>query len=162
MREPSAERFFALRIHKSWKNSLKHRKILLGLRWSSDSPARRNMVFPALWWSEPTYILPPRSAVDRGQRSPLDTALKHTACLRSRRGSVPLCSRRRSAAAPMAGLAPSAGNKQPWRAVACGDKAHFYEKKTKALSNHPPLHIRKRGNIEQDTDYNGLCQRYLI
>ncbi len=34
----------------------------------------------------------------------------------------------------MTRLAPSAGNKQPWRAVVCGDKVHFYEKKTMATS----------------------------
>lgn len=28
-------------------------------------------------------------------------------------------------------LAPSAVNKQPWRAVVCGDKVHFYEKRSK-------------------------------
>ena len=28
-------------------------------------------------------------------------------------------------------LAPSAVNKQPWRVVMCGDKAHFYEKQSK-------------------------------
>ncbi len=28
-------------------------------------------------------------------------------------------------------LAPSAVNKQPWRVVVCGDKAHFYEKRSK-------------------------------
>ena len=32
-------------------------------------------------------------------------------------------------------LAPSAVNKQPWRAVVCGDNVHFYEKKNKAHSN---------------------------
>lgn len=32
----------------------------------------------------------------------------------------------------MVRLAPSATNKQPWRAVVCGDKVHFYEKKTMA------------------------------
>ncbi|MDE5590783.1 MAG: nitroreductase [Acetatifactor sp.] len=30
----------------------------------------------------------------------------------------------------MVRLAPSAGNKQPWRAVVCGNKVHFYEKKS--------------------------------
>lgn len=30
----------------------------------------------------------------------------------------------------MARLSPSAGNKQPWRAVADGDKVHFYEQKS--------------------------------
>ncbi len=29
-------------------------------------------------------------------------------------------------------LAPSAVNKQPWRAVVCGDRVHFYEKQSKA------------------------------
>lgn len=43
----------------------------------------------------------------------------------------------------MARLAPSAGNKQPWRAIVCGDKVHFYEKKTKAMSNNPLGDIQK-------------------
>ena len=43
----------------------------------------------------------------------------------------------------MARLAPSAGNKQPWRAVVCGDKVHFYEKKAKAMSNNPLGDIQK-------------------
>ena len=30
----------------------------------------------------------------------------------------------------MARWAPSAGNKQPWRAVVCGDAVHFYEKRS--------------------------------
>ena len=29
-------------------------------------------------------------------------------------------------------LAPSAVNKQPWRAAVCGNRIHFYEKKNKA------------------------------
>ena len=33
-------------------------------------------------------------------------------------------------------LAPSAVNKQPWRAVVCGEKVHFYEKKSKALAEN--------------------------
>ena len=43
----------------------------------------------------------------------------------------------------MTRLAPSAGNKQPWRAVVCGDKVHFYEKKTKAMQNNPLGDIQK-------------------
>lgn len=43
----------------------------------------------------------------------------------------------------MARLAPSAGNKQPWRAVVCGDTVHFYEKKAKAMSNNPLGDIQK-------------------
>ena len=35
----------------------------------------------------------------------------------------------------MVRLAPSATNKQPWRAVVCGDAVHFYEKKAKGMSN---------------------------
>ncbi len=31
-------------------------------------------------------------------------------------------------------LAPSAVNKQPWRVVICGDKAHFYEKRSKGFA----------------------------
>lgn len=43
----------------------------------------------------------------------------------------------------MVRLAPSAGNKQPWRAVVCGDTVHFYEKKAKAMSNNPLGDIQK-------------------
>ena len=43
----------------------------------------------------------------------------------------------------MVRLAPSATNKQPWRAVVCGDTVHFYEKKTKSLADNPLGDIRK-------------------
>lgn len=43
----------------------------------------------------------------------------------------------------MVRLAPSAGNKQPWRAVVCGDVVHFYEKKVKAMSNNGLGDIQK-------------------
>lgn len=43
----------------------------------------------------------------------------------------------------MVRLAPSAGNKQPWRAVVCGDTVHFYEKKAKSLSQNPLGDIQK-------------------
>ena len=43
----------------------------------------------------------------------------------------------------MTRLAPSAGNKQPWRAVVCGDRVHFYEKKAKAMQNNPLGDIQK-------------------
>lgn len=32
-------------------------------------------------------------------------------------------------------LAPSAVNKQPWRVVLCGDRAHFYEKQSRGYDN---------------------------
>ena len=32
-------------------------------------------------------------------------------------------------------LAPSAVNKQPWRAVVCGDRVHFFEKRSKARAS---------------------------
>ncbi len=43
----------------------------------------------------------------------------------------------------MVRLAPSAGNKQPWRVIVCGNKVHFYEKKTKSMSNNPLGDIQK-------------------
>ncbi len=43
----------------------------------------------------------------------------------------------------MVRLAPSAGNKQPWRVIVCRDKVHFYEKKTKSMSNNPLGDIQK-------------------
>lgn len=43
----------------------------------------------------------------------------------------------------MARLAPSAANKQPWRAIVCGNRVHFYEKKTKAMSDNPLGDIQK-------------------
>lgn len=41
----------------------------------------------------------------------------------------------------MVRLAPSAGNKQPWRVIVCGENVHFYEKKT--MSNNPLGDIQK-------------------
>ena len=41
----------------------------------------------------------------------------------------------------MVRLAPSAGNKQPWRAVICGERVHFYEKKT--MADNPLGDIQK-------------------
>lgn len=41
----------------------------------------------------------------------------------------------------MVRLAPSAVNKQPWRAVVCGDRVHFYKKSAKSLS-HDELDIQ--------------------
>lgn len=43
----------------------------------------------------------------------------------------------------MVRLAPSATNKQPWRAVVCGNAVHFYEKKTKSLADNPLGDIQK-------------------
>lgn len=43
----------------------------------------------------------------------------------------------------MVRLAPSAGNKQPWRAVVCGNAVHFYEKKTKSMADNPLGDIQK-------------------
>lgn len=43
----------------------------------------------------------------------------------------------------MVRLAPSAGNKQPWRVIICGNTAHFYEKKTKSLSQNALGDIQK-------------------
>ena len=41
----------------------------------------------------------------------------------------------------MVRLAPSAVNKQPWRAVVCGDTVHFYKKSAKSLA-HEELDIQ--------------------
>lgn len=40
-------------------------------------------------------------------------------------------------------LAPSAVNKQPWRVVVCGDKAHFYEKHSKGYVSGDGWDIQK-------------------
>ena len=40
-------------------------------------------------------------------------------------------------------LAPSAVNKQPWRVVVCGDKAHFYEKQSKGYVSGDGWDIQK-------------------
>ena len=40
-------------------------------------------------------------------------------------------------------LAPSAVNKQPWRVVLCGDKAHFYEKRSKGYVSGDGWDIQK-------------------
>lgn len=40
-------------------------------------------------------------------------------------------------------LAPSAVNKQPWRIIVCGDKAHFYEKRSKGYVSADGWDIQK-------------------
>lgn len=40
-------------------------------------------------------------------------------------------------------LAPSAVNKQPWRVVVCGDKAHFFEKRTRGYVSPDGWDIQK-------------------
>ena len=40
-------------------------------------------------------------------------------------------------------LAPSAVNKQPWRVVVCGDRAHFYEKRSKGYVSADGWDIQK-------------------
>ena len=40
-------------------------------------------------------------------------------------------------------LAPSAINKQPWRAVVCGDTVHFFEKRAKSMSSAKTGDIQK-------------------
>jgi len=40
-------------------------------------------------------------------------------------------------------LAPSAVNKQPWRVVVCGDKVHFYEKRSKGYVSGNDWDIQK-------------------
>lgn len=40
-------------------------------------------------------------------------------------------------------LAPSAVNKQPWRVVVCGDKAHFYEKRSKGFVDKSGWDLQK-------------------
>ena len=58
--------------------------------------------------------------------------------------SQPLSSERAgkyAAALEMVRLAPSAVNKQPWRAVVCGETVHFYKKSAKSLS-HDELDIQ--------------------
>lgn len=40
-------------------------------------------------------------------------------------------------------LAPSAVNKQPWRVIVCGDKAHFYEKRSKGYVSADGWDIQK-------------------
>lgn len=43
----------------------------------------------------------------------------------------------------MVRLAPSAANKQPWRAVLCGNSVHFYKNKARAMSNNTLGDIQK-------------------
>ena len=40
-------------------------------------------------------------------------------------------------------LAPSAVNKQPWRVVVCGDKAHFYEKRSRGYVSETGWDLQK-------------------
>ena len=68
----------------------------------------------------------------------------------------------------MVRLAPSAGNKQPWRAVVCGDTVHFYEKKDKAMSNNPLGDIQKvdvgiaLAHFDLTLKENGINGRFAV
>ena len=68
----------------------------------------------------------------------------------------------------MARLAPSAANKQPWRAVVCGDKVHFYEKRSKAMSNNPLWDIQKvdvgiaLAHFDLTLKENGIDGRFTV
>lgn len=61
----------------------------------------------------------------------------------------------------MARLSPSAGNKQPWRAVIDGDKVHFYEKKS--MKDSPLGDIQKvdvgiaLAHFDMTMEENGLA-----
>lgn len=48
-----------------------------------------------------------------------------------------------SDALEMTRLAPSAMNKQPWRAVVCGDTVHFFKVKSKAIMSDGTLNLQK-------------------
>lgn len=68
----------------------------------------------------------------------------------------------------MARLAPSAGNKQPWRAVVCGDTVHFYEKKDKAMSNNSLVDVQKvdvgiaLAHFDLTLKENGINGRFAV
>ena len=81
-----------------------------------------------------------RRGIKADERKPFDTLFFENSL---DRGLAPDHAGQFRDALEMARLAPSAGNKQPWRAVVCGDKVHFYEKKTKAMSNNPLGDIQK-------------------
>ena len=65
----------------------------------------------------------------------------------------------------MARWAPSAGNKQPWRAVVCGDTVHFYEAKT--LKDSPLGDIQKvdvgiaLAHFDLTMQENGVTGRFV-
>ena len=81
-----------------------------------------------------------RKGIKADERLPFDTLFFENSFAH---GLIPEYAGQFRDALEMARLAPSAGNKQPWRAVVCGDKVHFYEKKSKAMSNNPLGDIQK-------------------
>ncbi len=81
-----------------------------------------------------------RKGIKADERFPFDTLFfEHSfaQCLSPERAGI------FQEALEMTRLAPSAGNMQPWRAIVCGDKVHFYEKKAKAMQNNPLGDIQK-------------------
>ena len=81
-----------------------------------------------------------RKAIKADERLPFDTLFFEGSFAQS---LLPERAGQFRDALEMLRLAPSAANKQPWRAVVCGDKVHFYEKKAKSFSNHALGDIQK-------------------
>ncbi len=81
-----------------------------------------------------------RKGIKADERLPFDTLFFENSFAQ---GLIPEHASLFRDALEMVRLAPSAGNKQPWRAIVCGDKVHFYEKKTKAMSNNSLGDIQK-------------------
>ena len=81
-----------------------------------------------------------RKAIKADERLPFDTLFFEGSFAQ---GLLPEHAGQFRDALEMMRLAPSAVNKQPWRAVVCSDKVHFYEQKAKSLSNNSLGDIQK-------------------
>ena len=81
-----------------------------------------------------------RKAIKADERLPFDTLFFEGSFAQ---GLLPENAGQFRDALEMLRLAPSAVNKQPWRAVVCADKVHFYEKKAKARAKDSSDDIHK-------------------
>lgn len=72
-----------------------------------------------------------RAAIKADERQPFEKLFFENSFAQS---LTPECAKQFKDALEMVRLAPSAVNKQPWRAVVCGDTVHFFKKKSKGMS----------------------------
>lgn len=89
-----------------------------------------------------------RKVVKADERLPFNTIFFEDSF---EKGLLPENARQFRDALEMMRLAPSAVNKQPWRAIVCQNKVHFYEMKNKASSKN------QLGDIKKVDMGIGLC-----
>lgn len=105
-----------------------------------------------------------RKAVGADERQPFEKLFFENSFAQS---LTPASAGRFKDALEMVRLAPSAVNKQPWRAVVCGDSVHFFKKKSKGFATES-FDIQKidigiaLAHFDLTLKECGICGNYLI